>query len=439
MNTPSSPRAASVSASPDASAAPSLTTGHAPMVIIGAGQTGARTAHALRDNGWTGGITLLGDERAAPYDRPPLSKGVLLGQKTADECALYDAAFYRDHEIDLRTDTRVTAIDRSARRVMLANGDSVPFHRLLIATGAEPRRLAVRGETLRGVHYLRTLPDALSIVDTLVAGQRIAIVGAGFIGLEIAATAIARGCEVVVIEAAARALMRAVPEIVAGYLVDKHRAMGVDVRFATQVDAILGESHVTGLKLSDGTTLACHAVVVGIGVTPRTALAEAAGIDVADGIAVDDTLRTNDPTIFAAGDVCSFPHRLFRRRIRLECWRNAEDHAKVVARNMLEFGETYSAVPWFWSDQYEMTIQIAGMPAFGTTSVVRETGSASRVFFALDDDGVMVGASGVGAIGDIARDVRIAQELIARRAIVPAALLADRSIKLKSLLTAEAA
>jgi 3-phenylpropionate/trans-cinnamate dioxygenase ferredoxin reductase component len=408
------------------------------MVIVGAGQCGARTAQALRDNGWEGDITLLGNEGLAPYDRPPLSKGVLLGQKTVTQCALYDDAFYRDNRIDLRVDAQVAAIDRVERRVVLGEGRSVSYRRLLIATGAQPRRLPVPGATLAGVHVLRSVPDALSIVGELAPGQRIAVVGAGFIGLEVAATAIARGCEVVVIEAASRALMRAVPEIVAGYLVERHRQMGVEVRFAVQVDQVLGSTRVSGLRLSDGTTLECDAVVVGIGVTPRTALAEAAGIDVADGIAVDDTLRTNDPYIFAAGDVCSFPHRLFRRRIRLECWKNAEDHARVVARNMLEYGETYSAVPWFWSDQYDMTIQIAGMPAFGTTSVVRETGSASKVFFALDGDGILVGASGVGQASEISREVRIAQELIARRARVEPAVLADRSAKLKSLLTAEA-
>jgi len=408
------------------------------MVIVGAGQCGARTAQALRDNGWEGDITLLGNEGLAPYDRPPLSKGVLLGQKTVTQCALYDDAFYRDNRIDLRVDAQVAAIDRVERRVVLGEGRSVSYRRLLIATGAQPRRLPVPGATLAGVHVLRSVPDALSIVGELAPGQRIAVVGAGFIGLEVAATAIARGCEVVVIEAASRALMRAVPEIVAGYLVERHRQMGVEVRFAVQVDQVLGSTRVSGLRLSDGATLECDAVVVGIGVTPRTALAEAAGIDVADGIAVDDTLRTNDPYIFAAVDVCSFPHRLFRRRIRLECWKNAEDHARVVARNMLEYGETYSAVPWFWSDQYDMTIQIAGMPAFGTTSVVRETGSASKVFFALDGDGILVGASGVGQASEISREVRIAQELIARRARVEPAVLADRSAKLKSLLTAEA-
>ena len=410
------------------------------MVIIGAGQSGARAAHALRDNGWDGEITLLGNEGVAPYDRPPLSKAVLLGQKTTAQCALYDETFYTGQRIDLRVDAGVQQIDRASRKVVLNDGHTVAYSRLLIATGAAPRRLSVAGSTLEGVHVLRTAADASSVVGELLPGRKIAIVGAGFIGLEIAATAIARGCEVIVIEAAARALMRAVPEIVAAYLVERHKQMGVDVRFAVQVDRIIGSTmkRVTGVKLSDGTSIACDCVIAGIGVKPRTELAEAAGIDVADGIAVDDTLRTNDPHIFAAGDVCSFPHRLFRRRMRLECWKNAEDHARIVARNMLERGETYSEVPWFWSDQYDMTIQIAGMPAFGVTTVVRETSDASRVFFALDRDGVLVGASGVGQASEIARDVRVAQELIARRACVEPALLSDRSVKLKPLLAVEA-
>ncbi|WP_118182441.1 NAD(P)/FAD-dependent oxidoreductase [Paraburkholderia phosphatilytica] len=414
---------------------------HDAMVIVGAGQCGARTASALRTNGWEGAIVLLGNEGLAPYDRPPLSKQVLLGERTTAQCTLYDEAFYRDNQIDLRVDAAVTAIDRAERCVRLSNGDSVPYRRLLIATGAEPRRLAVPGAELAGVHLLRAVPDALAIVEELVPGRRIAIVGAGFIGLEIAATAKARGCEVIVIEAAARALMRAVPEVVAGYLVDKHREMGVDVRFAVQVERLVADAsggRVAGVKLSDGTSIDCDAVVVGIGVTPRTALAEAAGIDVADGIAVDDTLRTNDPHIFAAGDVCSFPHRLFRRRIRLECWKNAEDHAKVVARNMLEYGETYSAVPWFWSNQYDMTIQIAGIPAFGTNTVTRDAGKSSKLFFALDGDNVLVGASGVGKMAEIAKDVRIAQELIAQCSRIEPRLLEDPATKLRSLMSAEA-
>ncbi|MEX3933179.1 NAD(P)/FAD-dependent oxidoreductase [Paraburkholderia phymatum] len=409
------------------------------MVIIGAGQCGARTAHALRENGWDGEITLLGNECTAPYDRPPLSKAVLLGERSTAQCAFYDEAFYRDRRIDLRVDACVQQIDRGARKVILKDGRSIVYQRLLIATGAEPRRLDVPGANLEGVYLLRTADDANALAEALQPSRRIAIVGAGFIGLEVAASAVARGCEVVVIEAGARALMRAVPEVVAGYLIDRHREMGAKIHFAAQIERLLGTTHVTGVKLKDGTQIACDCVVVGIGVKPRTELAEAAGIDVADGIAVDDTLRTNDPHIFAAGDVCSFPHRLFRRRMRLECWKNAEDHARIVARNMLERGETYSEVPWFWSNQYDMTIQIAGMPAFGVQTVVRETGATSRIFFALDRDGVLVGASGVGKVAEIARDVRVAQALIAQQARIEPAKLEDPAVKLKDLVAAEAA
>ncbi|MGV2289987.1 FAD-dependent oxidoreductase [Trinickia sp. YCB016] len=409
----------------------------APMVIAGGGQCGARAAHALRENGWDGAIVLLGDEGLSPYERPPLSKSVLLGQKTAAQCALYDDAFYRDQRIDLRTGAGVTAIDRASRKVMLGDGEAVEYHRLLIATGAEPRALELPGVALRGVHMLRSVPDAEAIAGELMPGRRIVVIGAGFIGLEIAASAVARGCKVIVLEAAPRALMRAVPEVVADALVELHRRMGVDVRFNVKVDGLTGDgdTRVTGVQLAGASIVPCDAVVIGIGVNPRTALAQAAGLDIDNGIAVDATLRTSDSSIYAAGDVCSFVHPLFARRIRLECWKNAEDQARVAARNMLGFEETYASVPWFWSDQYDMTIQIAGMPAFGATTVVRETGAASRVFFALDDGGVLVGASGVGRSGEIARDVRIAQELIARRACIDPALLADRNTKLRSLLT----
>ncbi|MFM0234064.1 NAD(P)/FAD-dependent oxidoreductase [Paraburkholderia sediminicola] len=409
-----------------------------PMVIVGGGQCGARAAHALRENGWDGAITLLGDEGLLPYERPPLSKSVLLGQKTAAQCAIYDEAFYREQRIELRVDVPVAAIDRAQRKVALASGEAISYHRLLIATGAEPRPFDVPGSALPGVHALRAVPDAHAISGELRQGRRIAVIGAGFIGLEIAAAAVVRGCEVTVLEAAPRALMRAVPEAVAACLIDRHRQMGVDVRFSVQVDCFTGEARVTGVKLADGSVVPCDAVVVGVGVTPRIALAQAAGIDIDNGIAVDGILRTSDPHIYAAGDVCSFPHPQTGHRIRLECWKNAEDQARAVARNMLGHDEVYSAVPWFWSDQYDMTIQIAGIPPLGTTTVVRETGAASQIFFALDADGALVGASGVGRAGEIARDVRIAQSLVAQRACIEPALLADREMKLRSLLVAEA-
>lgn len=407
------------------------------MVIVGAGQCGARAAHALRDNGWDGSITLLGNEGRLPYERPPLSKAVLLGQRTTDQCTIYDKAFYRDHRIDVHVDTAVTAINREKHEVTLADGSTRGYHRLLLATGAEPRRFELSG-WLAGVHVLRGAVDAHAISDELRPGRRIVVVGAGFIGLEVAATAVARGCKVVVLEAAPRALMRAVPEAVADSLVDKHRSMGVDVRFSVRITRMTGDTCVNGILLSDGTIIPCDTVVVGVGVLPRVALAQACGLEIENGIAVDAMLRTSDPAIYAAGDVCSFFHPLYGRRIRLECWKNAEDQARIAARNMLGYKETCSPVPWFWSDQYDMTIQIAGLPALGVSVVVRGTGIGARIFFALDTDSRLVGASGVGKLGDIAKDVRMAQELIDRRVCVDPTLLADRTVKLRSLLLAEA-
>jgi len=407
------------------------------MVIIGAGQSGARAAFALRDNGWDGAIALIGDEAWSPYDRPPLTKSVLLGEQSIAECALYADGDYSDRRIDLLKNSQVVSIDRVGRSIALDDGERIAYRRLLIATGARPRELEVPGAKLPGVHYIRTADDAAQILGRLRTSSRIVIVGAGFIGMEIAATAVKSGCEVSIVEAASHALMRAVPRVVSDHLVELHREKGVNFWFGSQVERLSGSDNVDRVHLADGTTIDCDCVIVGIGVTPRHELAKDAGIDVTDGIAVDDTLCTNDPHIFACGDVCSFPSRLFKRRMRLECWKNAEDQARIAARNMLGFGETYSEVPWFWSDQYEATIQIAGLPALGVETATRIVNPTSRIFFAIDQDGVLVGASGVGRVGDIAKDVRISQNLIGRRAVVDAAVLADPEVKLRKLLSEE--
>ena len=407
------------------------------MVIVGAGQCGARAAHALRRHGWDGPIVLLGEEQDAPYERPPLSKQVLMGNKTTQQCALFDHAYYRDQRITLQLATRVAGIDRQRRHVTLADGRALPYRRLLIATGAEPRTLDIPGATLSGVHVLRDARDAQAIAAALTPGRRVAVVGAGFIGMEVAASAIAQGCEVVVLEAGMRPLMRAVPEAVATALARKHRQKGVDLRCGIRIERIVGVERVTGVQLGDGTTVNCDVVVVGIGVTPRDALARQSGLDVENGIAVDETLRTSDLDIFAAGDACSFIHPVFGRRMRLESWKNAEDQADVAARNMLGANLPFTAVPWFWSDQYELTIQVAGMPMWGTQTVLRETAADSQLFFAIDEQGAVVGASGVGLVAEIARDVRVGQELIARGARVDPVRLADRTVKLKSLLASE--
>lgn len=407
------------------------------IVIVGAGQCGARTAQALRRHGWSGSIVLLGEEREPPYERPPLSKQVLTGDKTTRQCALFDESFFQEHRITMHLGTRVVSIDRLRRRVAMADGHAFRYHRLLLATGAQPRKLAMPGATLSGVHVLRDTSDAQAIASTLASGRRIAVIGAGFIGMEVAASAIARGCEVAVLEAGPRPFMRAVPEAVASCLTQKHLLKGVDLRCGVRIESIVGTNHVTGVLLGDGSTVNCDAVVVGIGVTPRIALAQASGLEIDNGIAVDETLRTSDPGIFSAGDVCSFIHPLFGRRIRLESWKNAEDQADLAARNMLGANQAYTAVPWFWSDQYELTTQIAGMPMLGARTVAREISADSQIFFAIDEHGVLIGASGVGHLAEIGRDVRIGQELIARRARVDPTRLADRAVKLKSLLATE--
>jgi 3-phenylpropionate/trans-cinnamate dioxygenase ferredoxin reductase subunit len=361
---------------------------------------------------------------------------VLLKEKALCDCALFESTFFHDHAIDLRLSSAVTKIDRAGRAVQLENGERIGYSRLLLATGASPRTLSVPGSALPGVVTLRTADDARQLAMRLHNGQRLVIVGGGFIGLEVAASAVAAGCHVTVIEAGERLLMRAVPQEIAARIEARHRNAGVQFRFGVQLASIAGTNAVHEVRLIDGEAIRCDTVVVGIGAAPRTALAQTAGLEVADGIVVDDRLQTGDPDIFAAGDVCSFPHALYGRRVRLECWKNADDQGRIAARNMLGEDLRYREVPWFWSDQYELSIQIAGLPAFGSGVVVRETSDALLLFH-LSADGALVAASGIGrAVG---RDLRIAQMLIGRNARVPAEELADPSVKLKALLAAEAA
>jgi len=405
------------------------------MVIVGAGLAGARASAELREAGFAGRVTLITNEPHEPYDRPPLSKAVLLGEKSPGDCALFADTFFHDHAIDLMRSTEVVEIDREGRAVLLANGERIGYSRLLLATGASPRTLNTPGSTLPGVMTLRTADDARYLAARLRDGQHIAIVGGGFIGLEVAASAVATGCRVTVIEAGERLLMRAVPREIAARIEARHRDAGVQFRFGAQLAAIAGDSAAEEIRLADGEIIRCDTVVVGIGAAPRTALAQAAGIEVADGIVVNERLCTSDPAIFAAGDVCSFPHPLYGRRVRLECWKNADGQGRIAARNMLGEDLAYGDMPWFWSDQYELSIQIAGLPAFSRATVVRETADALLLFH-LSADGTLIAASGVGrAVG---RDIRIAQMLMARNARISAEELADPSVKLKSLLIAEA-
>jgi 3-phenylpropionate/trans-cinnamate dioxygenase ferredoxin reductase subunit len=409
------------------------------MVIIGAGQTGGRTAQALRAEGWKGPIVLVGVEDDAPYERPPLSKTVLRGEKTIGECALFEPPFLTDSDIDFRSGAGVTEIRPERHEVVLSDGAVLRYHRLLLATGAEPKTLNVPGSHRDGVGYLRTAADSLRLAARLGRGRRLVIIGGGFIGLEVAASAAALGTNVTVVEVASRLLLRAVPAEIEPYVAARHHRAGIDIRLASQVATIDGDDRVRAVTLADGSVVPCDTVLIAVGVLPRAELARSAGLAIDNGIAVDRRLRTSDPDIFAAGDACSFPHDLFDGRIRLESWKNAEDQGRLVARNMLGGGECYSAVPWLWSDQYETTIQVAGMPGQASRSITRPLAPDALLVFHLAADGRIVGASGFGPNGSIGRGVRLGQMMIERRSYPDPEMLADPAINLKLLLRAEAA
>jgi 3-phenylpropionate/trans-cinnamate dioxygenase ferredoxin reductase subunit len=399
------------------------------MVIIGAGMAGHRAVIGLRASGHRGPITLIGEEEWLPYDRPPLSKSALTAETEPLPVWLIDDDIAKSLKAETRCGVAVVHIDRVTRTVGLSDASTVPYAKLLLATGAKPRRLSVPGG--ENAWTLRNFEDALALRKAFGPGRRIVLIGAGFIGLELAASAVKRGSRVTVVEAQPRILMRGVPEPIARIIHERHEAAGVELIVGAGIASIGPRS----VSLSDGREIAADTVVAGIGAAPDTRLAEAAGLSVDDGIAVDATLRTSDPHIYAAGDCCSFPHALFGgARVRLEAWRNAQAQGSHAAENMLGADREYQAVPWFWSDQYDLSLQIAGLPARGASIVERKPGPESLLLFHLTQDGRLVGASGIGPGNSIARDIKLSEMLIAKGARPPAAALADSSVALKSLL-----
>jgi 3-phenylpropionate/trans-cinnamate dioxygenase ferredoxin reductase subunit len=407
------------------------------MVIVGAGECGVRAAVALREQGYAGPVTLVGDERHLPYERPPLSKHVMIVEGEPVPKIIASLERLREHNVICRIESLATAIDRGGKIVTLADGTALPYDKLLLATGAVPRRLNLASTGLARVAYLRTFDDALKIRAELRPGSRLAVIGGGFIGLELAASARKRGAAVTVIEALPRILSRAVPEEHAAVIAARHLAEGVELICGDGVAGIAETGSAITVTLASGRSIAADLLVIGIGAVPVTALAEAAGLKIENGIAVDEKLQTSDPDILAAGDCCSFPLAIYGgRRVRLESWRNAQDQGNLAARNMLGAGESIATVPWFWTDQYDLVLQIAGLPDAGTASARRDLGGGAFVLFHLDADGRLVAASGIGRGNIVAKDVRLAELLIAKRALPDRAALADPQFKLKSLLAA---
>ena len=402
------------------------------IVVVGAGECGTHAAMALRDKGFDGSITLIGRETVHAYERPPLSKGAL----ATDETALvhpWTPEQLAEAGIDLRLGVEVTRLDLDGGTVTTDEGE-VPWDRLLLALGSDPRRL-----DLEDVTYLRTHEDAAALRALLRPEGHLLVIGAGFIGLEIAAGARERGMAVTVVEAGPRALGRIVPEEVAAQVVALHEAHGVPLRTATTVTDLRREGGRTRAVLSDGDELLVDAVVAGVGASPTTELVERAGLAVEDGIVVDEGLRTSDPRVFAAGDCASFPDARTGGRVRLESWRNAHDQAETVAASMLGQGDEHAAVPWFWSDQYDQMLSVAGLPGTGDRSVLRHRDDGVLLHLGLDAQDRLVHAAAVGPGASVAKDIRVAEKLIAAAVPLDPAQLEDPGVPLRSILKAATA
>ena len=409
------------------------------IVIVGAGHVGGRAAQALRQLGWNGPILLVGAEPHLPYERPPLSKGLLTGEQDAASCALRPAIDWDADQIS-HVVAWVESIDPVQREVVLTGGPQraerrIAYEALLLATGGHLRRLGIPGADLPGVLGLRTLDDAAQIAAQLQPGARVVIVGGGFIGLEVAASARQRGCEVTVIEGAPRLLGRAVPEAIGARVLALHQSHGVEVRLGTLPTAFTRQPDgSTTVTLHDGAALVADTVIVGIGIAPAVELAVQAGLAVQRGVVVDAQLATSAPGVYAAGDVAEFPSPINGALIRQETWQNAEAQARVAAANMLGQGIAFDTPPWFWSDQFDHQVQVSGEPALGVSVVTRPLAGGASIDFHLDAGNRLVGASGFGPVSALAKEFKLARMLVERRRQPSPESLADAGVKLKSLL-----
>ncbi|WP_406194484.1 FAD-dependent oxidoreductase [Kitasatospora sp. NBC_01560] len=404
-----------------------------PVVIVGASLGGAKAAEALRAAGYRGGIVLIGDEHERPYERPPLSKGYLLGKTPREKIYVHPPQWYAEHDVTLRLGTPVTAIDPAAHTVTLADDGRIGYAKLLLTTGSVPRRLPVPGADQDGVLHLRRVEDSDRIRAVLRPGARIVVIGAGWIGLETAAAARTAGADVTVLEAAELPLLRVLGREVAQVFADLHRDHGVELRFNASVEELTGTGGtVTGVRLADGSTVAADAVIVGIGISPVTALAEAAGLETENGIRTDEHLRTSDPDIYAAGDVASAFHPLFGRHLRVEHWANAVNQPQTAARALLgrEGPETvYDRVPYFFTDQYDdFGMEYTGyVEPGGYDRVVFRGDPATREFIAfwLSDGRVLAGMN--VNVWDVTDPIR---ELVRSKRTVTVDRLTDPAVPL---------
>ncbi len=378
------------------------------FVIIGGGLAGAKAVEALRDSNFDGHIILFADETHLPYERPPLSKEYLAGKKSLTDFTVQNSDWYRDNNVDLRLGSRVSSLDAAGHTVGLPDGTAARYDKLLLATGSASRRPPIPGSDADGVHYLRTYEDAAALNSVLIEGSSLAVVGAGWIGLEVAAAARQRGVDVAVVETAKQPLVAALGETVGEVFATLHRDKGVDLRLQTQVEQITTNGgRATGLRMRDGSTVAAEAVLVAVGAKPNVELAEQAGLSTGDGgVFVDASLHTSDPDIYAVGDIAAAEHPLFGTRIRTEHWANALKQPAVAAAGMLGKPSEYAELPYFFTDQYELGMEYVGhAPSFERVVFRGDVAGREFVAFWLDNNNRVLAGMNVN-IWDVLDDVK---------------------------------
>jgi len=401
-------------------------------VIIGAGQAGCDLSTALRQQGYEGKIILIGDEPALPYRRPPLSKAYLSGEMETEALYIKPQKAYEKQNVEVRTGVLVTSIDRLAHTVTLDNGETIKYTKLALTTGGRARRLPLPGAEKPNVHYVRTHEDITRLKEQFKPGKRLLIIGGGYIGLEAAAVGIKKELKVTLVEAMPRLLARVTGPELSEYYHSVHQGHGVDIKMGSGVASLEGGEHVDFVVLEDGTRLSADLLIVGIGLIPNTELAAAAGLDVDNGILVDEYARTSDPDIFAAGDCTNHEHGFLKRRIRIESVPNASEQARVVAATICGKQVPHDSVPWFWSDQYDLKLQMVGIN-HGYEEVVVRGSMAENNFSAFYlKEGVVIAVDTVNR----PKDFMVGKKLVAERVTAAPAALRDESIELKSLLEA---
>ncbi|MGH9291583.1 MAG: NAD(P)/FAD-dependent oxidoreductase [Acidimicrobiales bacterium] len=404
------------------------------FVIVGASLAGAKAAETLRVEGFDGRIVLVGDEEARPYERPPLSKGYLRGEQGFDDAAVHVSGYYADNDIELRTSTAVSSIDPVASRVTLDSSEELSYDKLLLATGAAPRRLKVPGSELGGILYLRSVGDSDALREAIKVSGRVVVIGAGWIGSEVAASARQLGADVALVELDSVPLQRVLGPKVGAVYRDLHAAQGVELHFGVGLESLEGSTGVERVLLTDGTAIEADLVVVGIGVAPRAELAEAAALEVSNGVVTDEHLASSAPAIYAAGDVANAYHPRYGARIRLEHWSSALNQGPVAAKNMLGHVTPYEKLPYFFSDQYDLGMEYRGY-ATGSDEVVFRgdpTGGEFIAFWLRDDRVLAAMNANIWDAGDAI------EGLLSAGRVVDPARLADPDESLAELASSEA-